>query len=454
MAQTQGTTTTYFALDVAIGLSEVIASQVTTTSDSNAYLHLPGVIMTENATGDVRYLLSDGASKDVGSIRHAVDETATIITYKDFDPYGNPLPTAYSLLLTPYGFTGEWWEDDVGLLYLRARWYQPETGTFLSRDAVESEPPYQYVRGNVVNWTDPSGMCPAGSCGPDITDWFLQEIAAHVSYGQSVNAQLGILYGAANQFNTAGLHNFPGSAMASGWSHIKTTINNKMQDSVFGHIIREFPSPPSASGLSDAIDRLALLEYGMYGLAIDYSDFKFLAQQRIGKGSCGPDNQFCRLGRTGQGEHRSVTLCGKCIDQTDLGNIMFGVGGWARGYDYLRTFVYGQGFNGLNNIKVLQNPFNEDPHGSKAGWYLASLGAYRNQAAACQVLDWFEANTIFGIHEDAENAAQCTACTTDVVVPNLGHKDPSSLNRVSGNLPNALGWARSLYVPNLLGFGD
>jgi|GEM_PF-4511120 len=38
----------------------------------------------------------------------------------------------------------------------------PETGTFLSRDPVESEPPYQYVRGNPVNLTDPSGLRPCG----------------------------------------------------------------------------------------------------------------------------------------------------------------------------------------------------------------------------------------------------------------------------------------------------
>ena len=151
VAQTQGTTTTYYALDTAIGLPEVVY-----TSEGNAYLHLPGVIVAESNSGDTRYLLSDG----LGSVRHAVDENATVIAHKDFDPYGNPLPTAYSLLPTPFGYTGEWWEDEVGLLYLRARWYQPETGTFLSRDAVENEPPYQYVRGNVVNWVDPSGRFP------------------------------------------------------------------------------------------------------------------------------------------------------------------------------------------------------------------------------------------------------------------------------------------------------
>jgi RHS repeat-associated protein len=60
----------------------------------------------------------------------------------------------------PYGYTGEWWEDDVGLLHLRARWYMPETGMFLSRDAVESEPPYLYARGNPINAIDSTGLTP------------------------------------------------------------------------------------------------------------------------------------------------------------------------------------------------------------------------------------------------------------------------------------------------------
>jgi YD repeat-containing protein len=79
VAQTVGVTTTYFALDVQ-GLPEVIY-----TSEDNAYLHLPGLMMTESATGTVRYLLSDG----LGSVRQAADEGATVISYKEFDPYGN-----------------------------------------------------------------------------------------------------------------------------------------------------------------------------------------------------------------------------------------------------------------------------------------------------------------------------------------------------------------------------
>ena len=120
-------------------------------------LHLPGAIYTVSG-GQQRTLLSDG----LGSIRHAVDAAGSVVAYHGFDPYGNPVQSGGS----PYGYTGEWWEADLSLLHLRARWYAPGTGTFLSRDAVESEPPYQYVRGNVVNLTDPSGMDPCTDNDP------------------------------------------------------------------------------------------------------------------------------------------------------------------------------------------------------------------------------------------------------------------------------------------------
>jgi RHS repeat-associated protein len=150
VAQTSDLITTSFALDVQ-GLPEVIY-----TSEDNAYLHLPGIMMTESATGTVRYLLSDG----LGSVRQAVDEDATVVSYKEFDPYGNPIENGKSEIGNRYGYAGEWWEDEVGLLYLRARWYMPETGIFLSRDAMEGEPSYLYVRGNPINLTDPTGLFP------------------------------------------------------------------------------------------------------------------------------------------------------------------------------------------------------------------------------------------------------------------------------------------------------
>ncbi len=64
----------------------------------------------------------------------------------------------------PYGFTGEHWDAATGLIYLRACWYDPATGRFLTRDPFpglallpQTQRPYVYVANNPVNLTDPSG---------------------------------------------------------------------------------------------------------------------------------------------------------------------------------------------------------------------------------------------------------------------------------------------------------
>jgi RHS repeat-associated protein len=176
VAQTAGLTTTYFALDVQ-GLPEVIY-----TSDGDAYLHLPGVIVAESASGERRYLLSDG----LGSVRQATDEDGQVVAYHEFDPYGVPVQNGGE----PYGFTGEWWEDQVDLLHLRARWYDPDIARFLTQDAWQGDyrqpmsmNPYLYSLANPANFFDPSGHFATNECDPPF-DGYLEGIS--LSFGGSL----------------------------------------------------------------------------------------------------------------------------------------------------------------------------------------------------------------------------------------------------------------------------
>jgi RHS repeat-associated protein len=64
-----------------------------------------------------------------------------------------------------YQFTGERFSSDLGLYYLRARWYNQGTGRFLTRDPypIDIHNPiewnrYSYVANNPVNAVDPSGL--------------------------------------------------------------------------------------------------------------------------------------------------------------------------------------------------------------------------------------------------------------------------------------------------------
>jgi RHS repeat-associated protein len=56
-----------------------------------------------------------------------------------------------------YPFTGKE-EDESSLYYFGARYYDDNLGRFVSVDPITSEPAYQYVSNNPMNYIDPSGM--------------------------------------------------------------------------------------------------------------------------------------------------------------------------------------------------------------------------------------------------------------------------------------------------------
>ena len=57
-------------------------------------------------------------------------------------------------------YAGQYTDEETGFQYLRARYYDPTTGTFLTRDPIEAQTrePYGYVAGNPLNRTDPTGL--------------------------------------------------------------------------------------------------------------------------------------------------------------------------------------------------------------------------------------------------------------------------------------------------------
>jgi RHS repeat-associated protein len=98
---------------------------------------------------------------DLGSVRQTLDDTGAALTASglSFTPFGLPQSGAQP---APFGFTGELHHND--LVYLRARWYDPSSGTLLGRDPFEgydtlpySLHPYQYAYSAPTMWTDPSG---------------------------------------------------------------------------------------------------------------------------------------------------------------------------------------------------------------------------------------------------------------------------------------------------------
>ena len=101
----------------------------------------------------------DGA----GSVRQLTNAAGSITDSYDYDAFGNEVNHTGS---TPnnYLYRAEQYDSDLGLYYLRARYYNPLTGRFLSRDPEDGSPfipatlhKYLYVGANPVKYVDPTG---------------------------------------------------------------------------------------------------------------------------------------------------------------------------------------------------------------------------------------------------------------------------------------------------------
>ena len=98
-----------------------------------------------------------------GSVRQLTNSAGTVTDTYEYDAFGNAW-TVSGTTPNNYLYRGEQFDSDLGLYYLRARYYNPSTGRFLSRDPEdgnEFDPKtlhkYLYAGGDPVNMIDPSG---------------------------------------------------------------------------------------------------------------------------------------------------------------------------------------------------------------------------------------------------------------------------------------------------------
>ncbi len=99
----------------------------------------------------------------LGSTRYLTDSNGNLTTEYVYDAYGNLL-NQVGASDNNYLFAGEQFDEASELTYLRARYYDAETGRFISRDPFEgfndlpvSLHDYLYANANPSNFIDPSG---------------------------------------------------------------------------------------------------------------------------------------------------------------------------------------------------------------------------------------------------------------------------------------------------------
>ena len=160
-ALTGGATTT-FTWDVARSIAQVL------DDGDLMYVYGLGRVSQVDSSDVTHYYLTDG----LGSTMALTNASKTVVN--DYDIFGAVSASSGSLA-NFFEFAGEQSDDSTDLQYLRARYYDPATGRFISRDpfpGLVRTPgtlnPYPYVLNGPANYVDPTGLiCISLSCAKD-----------------------------------------------------------------------------------------------------------------------------------------------------------------------------------------------------------------------------------------------------------------------------------------------
>ena len=180
--KTAGGTTIWYLVDdqSPSGYPQVVAEfNSLSSAPLRTYAYGLSLIDIVNS-GTTSYALTDGQ----GSVRALFSDTAgaSLTDNYDFDAYG-VLTASTGSTVNNYRYTGQQWDPDLQLYYLRARYCAPSLGRFWSSDTYEGnfqEPrslhKYSYCHADPVNSIDFSGNIP---------------VLSNLMYGQRVHDLIG-----------------------------------------------------------------------------------------------------------------------------------------------------------------------------------------------------------------------------------------------------------------------
>jgi RHS repeat-associated protein len=105
----------------------------------------------------VQWALSD----QQGSVRDVINSQGQLLNHIRYDSFGNITSQSNANVDFRFGYTGREFDEETGLYYYRARYYDAAIGRFISEDPMGfgagDSNLYRYVGNSATNFTDPTG---------------------------------------------------------------------------------------------------------------------------------------------------------------------------------------------------------------------------------------------------------------------------------------------------------
>ena len=162
VSKTQGTNIRKYYWDRGYVANEYLNNTLNATN----YIGTDGIFAREE-NNTAKYMLKNAH----GDTINLMTSSGINKTY-EYDPYGNP---TYFMQYTtndtnPIRYSGEYYDSESGLIYLRNRYYNPSVGRFINEDPIrDGFNWYAYCGGNPVMYVDPLGLWMPGD--ENLPDW-------------------------------------------------------------------------------------------------------------------------------------------------------------------------------------------------------------------------------------------------------------------------------------------
>ena len=146
---------------LGIGIWVFSAATLCYANEEIFYVYSGGqkVAKIENKIGEGEEVISYLVNDSLGSPRVILDKTEQAVWSSDYEPFGKAiLRTPPNGVAENKRFTGKEYDEETGLHYYGARYYDSNLGRFISPDlAGQSNSPYVYTDNNPLVRVDPDG---------------------------------------------------------------------------------------------------------------------------------------------------------------------------------------------------------------------------------------------------------------------------------------------------------
>lgn len=183
---------------------------------TNNYIFGPDGLAIEQIAGTTPLYVQHDQLASTRLLTNAAGAVSGTYEYQDF---GYQL--SHSGVSSPLGYAGQYTDSETTFQYLRSRYYDPTSGSFLTRDPMSSlrRQPYTYVGGNPGNFTDPTGLFGFSDITDTVSDGWDATGGKAVHYVKEKSVEAGEFVGK----HSAGLSQVLGGAAFMAWAACPVT---------------------------------------------------------------------------------------------------------------------------------------------------------------------------------------------------------------------------------------